>query len=240
MQQRALTALLRSPRPFTISGMVALVLEAVSANVWVGNMLERLSQAVVILLMILLTFAVPLGNILAKGPPDTVVITGPGLTSPIVITNPSLLRGFGFYSFEDVNRRIAEPKDPGPGYVITRYLEQGSDLTARDRAIYHLRPSGEPGLVFYEGLIDENMWSEFDGYWYHASEAGDATIRSILNEHGIVYGIDTSSSVARNRLSEASVLVTSLVILVIVVVASIMVRKGRAKRMSHRTSATNR
>lgn len=240
MQQRALTVLLRTPRPFTISSLVTLVLEAVSQNVRVGNMLERLSRAVMILVMMVLSVAVPLGNVLAKGPPDKVVITGPGLTSPIIITNPSLLSGFGFYSFEDVNHRIAEPKDPGPGYVITRYLAHGTELTPRDRAIYHLRPSGEPGLVFHEGLIDENMWSEFDGYWYHASEAGDATIRSILNEHGIVYGIDTSSPAARSRPFEAGVLAASLMVLVIVVGALVVVRRGRAKRTSHRTSAANR
>jgi hypothetical protein len=135
--------------------------------------------------LVLLALVMPAGGVLAKGPPAKAIIEGPGLQEPVEVTDLRLLQGLSIFGFEDINRPIEEPANLEKGYTVTRYSQDGSKLMAWDRAIYYPGAPGEPGVVFYEGLVDPNMWSEFDGRWYAVTEAGEVTIQEILVANGV-------------------------------------------------------
>lgn len=124
-------------------------------------------------------FLIPVGIAVAKGPPDKVIITGPGLVEPIEITEVGQLQEFSIYDFENINVRVPEPKDPGQGYVIIRY--------SYDWLVYYPQPVGERGYILYKGLLSPDMSSEFDGYWYRASERGDMAMRRLLSDAGLIW-----------------------------------------------------
>lgn len=138
-------------------------------------------------LMLFSALLIPYTVALAKGPPDKVTITGPGLKAPVEITDAETLQAFSFFQFEDSEHAIASPNHPGYGYVVTRFVrESEGDYLAWDRLSFHPNPSGSGGLVHYEGLLGEGMSSEFDGGWYLASDAGDAAVREILIREGVL------------------------------------------------------
>ncbi|HBY92719.1 MAG TPA: hypothetical protein DEP84_01955 [Chloroflexi bacterium] len=144
-----------------------------------SRMLVGLSGIMIAALMWL--FTAPLA--LAKGPPDKVTITGPGLKNAIEITNRELLPAFGLAEFEDVRSGTIEVPKVGEGYEITSYFKSGSTYRAFDRARYHPDPAGGRGYVFYIGIV--NGWSEYDGKWFHVSEQGEQAMQRILAEHGV-------------------------------------------------------
>src|SRR5262245_11962277 len=83
----------------------------------------------------------------AKGPPSKVIIAGPGLAGEVEITDPETLQAFSFFQFENIYRKVDAPPDPGEGYVVTRYIENGLTLIPWDRVIYypeiHVGPDGK-------------------------------------------------------------------------------------------------
>jgi len=134
---------------------------------------------------VLLTLVIPAGGVLAKGPPAKAIIEGPGLQEQVEITDVKILQGLSIFGFEDISRPIEEPANLGNGYTVTRYIQDGSKLMAWDRAIYYPGVLGEPGVVFYEGLVGPNMWSEFDGRWYAVTPTGEGMIQEILAANGV-------------------------------------------------------
>ncbi|HJS29029.1 MAG TPA: hypothetical protein VJ768_05380 [Anaerolineales bacterium] len=123
------------------------------------------------------------GVAFAKGPPAKVVIEGPGLETPIEISEALPLMAFSLFQFEDVERPIDPPADSGVGYTITRYILDGEKLTPWDRLVYYPGAEGKPGVVYLEGMLSGS--SEYDGMWYGVSSDGDAAMRSILSGAGI-------------------------------------------------------
>ena len=142
-------------------------------------MISKILRSLVIVLSLALLLP---GVILAKGPPSKVSITGPGLADEVEITDPDQLMAFSFFQFENIGRKIDPPATTGEGYVVTRYVQDGAKLIPWDRVIYYPGANGELGIVFLEGLIGESA-SEFDGYWYWASQDGDMAMQKILTEH---------------------------------------------------------
>jgi hypothetical protein len=106
----------------------------------------------------------------AKGPPDKVIVQGPGLSGEVEITDPRRLQAFGFFQFEDISQRVDPPSDPGPGYVITRYVrDPARGWIAWNRLIYYPPRGGRPGVVWAEGL---SVTTNYDGFWYAVSAEG--------------------------------------------------------------------
>jgi hypothetical protein len=121
-------------------------------------------------------------QVLAKGAPAKVIITGPGLTGEVLITDPKLLQAFSFFQFEDINHQIMAPTSPDEGYIVTRYVQDRSQ--AWDRVIYYPQPAGVAAIAFLEGLIGSSS-TEFDGQWYQVSSEGDTAMRQLLAAHGV-------------------------------------------------------
>ena len=110
----------------------------------------------------------------AKGGFDFITITGSGSKEAVRVTDPALTEDFFAFAnfFED---RTKEPADPGEGYEILRYYEQGVSARAFDRLHYY----PESALVFYDGI--ENGESEYDGHWYTANPAIEPLFESALS-----------------------------------------------------------
>jgi hypothetical protein len=121
----------------------------------------------------------------AKGPPSLVSITGPGLAEPVEIDDPTVLEAFSFFIFEDVTTAQAAPDNPGEGYVVTRYItaNNGISLKPWDRVIYYPASGEVDSSAYLEGLIGEDMSTEFDGAWYPVSTEGEAAMQAIIRAH---------------------------------------------------------
>lgn len=124
------------------------------------------------------------GSVLAKSPPDKVVIRVPGLSREVEITDPQVLPAFSFFGFEDITRRVDPPPHSGKGVIITRYIREGGKWIPWDRLIYYPPRNGASGVVFLEGLIGPGS-TQFDGLWYSVSPEGDRAMRRILQEWGV-------------------------------------------------------
>lgn len=123
---------------------------------------------------LLLALAAPA---LAKGTFARLTISGGALGTPQVVTDPALL---GFYAFSDFSHgAIPKPDKPGPEYSITRYeQDETGKYVPWDMLRYYPSPSGGPGFVYYDGLV--NGWSEYDRKWYRANPDAEAALRPLI------------------------------------------------------------
>jgi hypothetical protein len=148
---------------------------------------------------------------LAKGPADKITISGPGLRGVVEITDQATLEALPIFAPADIefdNRRGIAAPEVGEGYELVRYFQQGNTLRAIDMAHYYPNPSGGVGYVFYDGLVDPGMYSEFDGKWYPATPKGDAVMKQLLAQHGV--SLLPSTGVRSRSLVDLLVLVGGL------------------------------
>ena len=128
----------------------------------------------------------------AKGPPDMITITGPGIDGELRITDPGELAPFSFYQFNDLGRRTKAPDaDLGSAYHITRYVNDSgagkNSLKAWDSLTYYLNPDGGLGYLFFDGLDPAIGSTEGQGEWYLPSEEGDAMMKHLLVQSGALH-----------------------------------------------------
>jgi hypothetical protein len=133
---------------------------------------------------------IPLSVAFAKGPPEQVTISGPGIDGEITIADSNVLNAFSFYQFNDLNRRLDEPPQvEGDGYKITRWLTQQKQGTRQllpwDTLTYYPDPAGGPGYVFFDGLDPSIGSTEGQGRWFLASEEGGAAMQAIIRAHPV-------------------------------------------------------
>ena len=123
----------------------------------------------------------------AKGPADKATLAGPGLATAIEIADPADLAALGFLALEQVETNgragVTPPADPGPAFLLTRYLRQPDGRYRAWDELHYYPAAGTPGLIFFDGLVGSSS-TEFDGKWYPATPAGDAALRRILARHG--------------------------------------------------------
>jgi hypothetical protein len=132
--------------------------------------------AAISLAMLLMLLAFPRAAS-AKGPFGLVIISGGGLAADIEVTDRHLLDFFSFSDFYE--SRIEAPSAPGLGYVVSRGSTSGSGtFVAWDRLRYYPGADGQPGYVYYEGLV--NGSSEYDGHWYRASANAEQYMLPLL------------------------------------------------------------
>jgi hypothetical protein len=177
------------------------------------------------LILIAALALIPLSVALAKGPPEQVTISGPGIDGEITIANSNVLNAFSFYQFNDLTRIMDEPPQvTGEGYKITRWLTQRRQgkyqLFPWDYLTYYPDPAGGPGYIFFDGLDPSIGGTEGQGEWFLASEAGGAAIQDIINSN--VAAPSTSSAVP--------VAVPIMAVLTGLIVASAVVLEFRARR----------
>lgn len=135
------------------------------------------------LLLISVALLVLTSPAFAKGSPDKILISGPGLDESVAITDTSALQHLSLGALEDFGQRI----DPQPqrlgGFQIDRLVRQGASYWTFDRLTYYPPAPGERGVIFYAGLRAVGSGSsEYDGQWFYATSAGDTSMARLLTE----------------------------------------------------------
>jgi len=157
--------------------------------------IEATTRGIVILTLLLAASVISASPAFAKGPVDKISIAGPGLATPIEITNPELLRGLDPWAamFVDWGRGPkAEPPSAGKHYEVFFYLkEKNADFSLIYALYYSPAPSGKqeyiylpgPGEKWYRLNIGTIIRDGQDGKWHYATPAWDATMQRVLEEH---------------------------------------------------------
>src|SRR6476469_857786 len=102
---------------------------------------------------------------LAKGPPDKITIRGPGIQGEASVTDRTMTSPLGLAEFENVAQGAIAPPAVGADYDITRYYQSNNGgYVAFDQVRYYPMPGGQPGYVFYVGIV--NGSGPYDGKWY--------------------------------------------------------------------------
>ena len=188
--------------------------------------LSRISRIAPIVVIIMLFLS--LHPVLAKGPPDKLIISGPGTPGEVTVTDVALLADVGLGSLEEFST-ISPPAGLVQSYEVTRYFKNGEIFTPFDRLHYYVDPTGGRGYIFYDGLsFDHNSgWSEYDGKWFRASAAGDIAMRALLKHIGAApkAGILSATGSAATPVRELAALACGLVIACLLcVVSGVMAR----------------
>ena len=139
-------------------------------------MVKKIAFALLLLIAFWLVSHTPVS---AKGAPDKVTISGPGIDGEIEVTDVLLLEVFGFYRFNDMGNKVSKPIMVGDGYVITRFISHEDRMIAWDKVTYYHSQDGDNGVLFFNGLL-QGMSTEGQGYWYLATEEGDKIMERIL------------------------------------------------------------
>ena len=121
--------------------------------------------------------------VLAKGPFACLLVSGGGLSGELEINEPALLE---FFSFAEMfTARLPQAPDNAEdllvqAYDITRFAQDESNgkLVPFDRLHFVPSEGEEPGLVYYDGII--NGSSEYDKQWYKAHPQVEAVFQRII------------------------------------------------------------
>ena len=171
--------------------------------------------------LLILFISVPLAS--AKGSPDKITITGPGLASPIEITNPEILSQFNPWDgqFLDKDRRIVtEPPQVNALYEVLFYFRETSGEFHLFYALYYsLARSGTRGDIY---LPQENeKWHVMNNLtiarrsgWLYASPEWDSLMQQLLKDQQ-TSSPTSMSAIANNpitRIIGGSVLAVILIV----------------------------
>jgi hypothetical protein len=192
---------------------------------WKDKAMHKSARRKLTFVLIAALMLIPLSVARAKGPPEQVTISGPGINGEITITGSDVLNAFSFYQFNDLNRILdAPPQIEGEGYHITRWLTQQKQGTRQllpwDTLTYYPDPAGGPGYVYFDGLDPSIGSTQGQGEWYVASEAGGAAMTAIIANHA-------AAQRASSKGVPTALPVAALIMLLIASAAVIAIRARR-------------
>lgn len=125
-----------------------------------------------------------------------VTVTGPGLTSALVLTDADRLTMFQDLAFDGNVPR--EPADLGAAYFEVQ-LAIGDGTQVGATVVYHYYPgiNSDHGYMYYADMIDDSSPSE--GQWFQLSDVTDHALRSILRIGGVRFGVSTAGCVVTEQ-----------------------------------------
>ena len=149
-------------------------------------------KRLVYLVVLWFVFLFPTSVALAKEPADKILISGPGLSEPIEITDPQILAQFNPYAsnFLDLRRGVhAELPIVDRVYnVLFYFYNTGGTLEARFAFQY---APGQTGSIYLPGKNDELyklnsiiLREGFDGHWIAASQEWVNLMQRLLEGDG--------------------------------------------------------
>lgn len=181
--------------------------------------------------LLIICSAAVASQVAAKGPPSKLVIEGPGLQSPIEVTEAETLRALGLFEILESDslpvEAIEPPEGLGPGYILTRYYGTGDC----DRVRYHADPAGGQGYIYdIGGRCGRIMGSSWDGQWFRVSARAEEVIQGLLAEHDVQ--LAGSDSGPTRSLSWASWILPLLYVVLALSVGGLAVAIGwRVRRL---------
>ncbi len=120
----------------------------------------------------------------AKGRPDRLAISGPGLTGVVEVSDLNLLEGLDLMEMIAQRQIITAPNISG-AYELTSYYREDNQYRVAHRVRYTLNPSGGAGFVYDLGGADSGVVANHDGKWFCAAPYADAALRSLLQRLGV-------------------------------------------------------
>jgi hypothetical protein len=117
-----------------------------------------------------------------------VVISGPGLKTPIEITDPEVANRFGLALLDNLDKqRIDAPKSPGEDfYTIDRgFRDQKGTIVGYDHVRFYPDPATGRGWFRFMGT--DGYESEYNGAWFQPSPAGEEAVLAVLADHGVTF-----------------------------------------------------
>jgi hypothetical protein len=144
---------------------------------------KRIAIAVLGLAVLLAPTATALAKELGR-----VVISGPGLSSPIEITDPEIASQLGPDNLDNFEMQInTPPAHPGDSfYTIDRsYPGPNGQMVGTDHLRYYPNPDTGHGLIFYVGM--DKGYSSQTGHWFAAKPEGETLLLKLLAEHGVTF-----------------------------------------------------
>ena len=130
------------------------------------------------LVMLLLCLSVLVTQ--AKGRPDKLTISGPGLKGMIEVTDSKWLDGLDLGDFV-VYDAISAPRT-GDGYELTAFYQEDQQYHVSMSLHYFLNPSGASGFVYYSDSDGTDYDSSRTGKWYCAAPFADGAVRNLLQK----------------------------------------------------------
>jgi hypothetical protein len=139
-----------------------------------------------LLFVLTLTLLVPAPLIQAKGQIQKVVLTGPGINTPIEITDQAFLDSWN--SLLGMEDGVSYPQEGKPlsqaphvevGYDLVRYMQEPDGQSyVWDRLRYYPNAAGQPGYTFYIGL-ESGEWV-YNRQWFQVTPHGEAMMQQEL------------------------------------------------------------
>lgn len=116
-----------------------------------------------------------------------VVISGPGLKTPIEIIDPEVANRFGLALVDDLNRqKIDPPKSVGEDfYTIDRGFSDKGTIVGYDHVRYY--PNPETGRGWFQYMGTDGYKGKYDGAWFQASPEGERAVLEVLADHGVTF-----------------------------------------------------
>jgi hypothetical protein len=174
-----------------------------------------------------LTVLVMVTPVLAKGPVDKITIEGPGLASPIEITDSEILSRFDPWGgqFIGTGGPLAGPppnvKEP---YLVKFYLEdQQGNLTLRYMFYYYFNPAETtgyiylpgPGEPYYQINTGTIIRGKSDGQWHKAIPGWDNVMTDVVAQSRVGF-----SSFENLNPAQVAAVFVGIGMLLVVVIAS--------------------
>lgn len=167
----------------------------------------------------------------AKGAPDKVTITGPGLAAPIEISDPGILDQFNPWDgqFLDKDRTAVTdtPQGTAPYEVLFYFKDAGGELRLFYAFQYLPEPSGMRGRIYLpqenEKYYDMNNFTiARRSGWLYANPQWDSFVKPLL--------VDQRNSAPTFWPSVTGDLITPIVGALVVIFGSVMLWFLRRKR----------
>lgn len=140
-----------------------------------------------IIVMILVAGALEPSRVIeAKGPPNAITISGPGLLGVVEIDDAELLQNLGFAGLEDLDNMLdAPPEVVGPGFHIYRLgmdMTNGGALEPYEELMYYPDAAGGTGYVHYLGILNGTM--QYDDHWFVPHTQSEQDLLRLLMDQG--------------------------------------------------------
>ena len=171
----------------------------------------------------------------AKGSPDKITITGPGLAAPIEITDPSILDQFNPWdgNFLDKNRTMVTdtPQDQAPYEVLYYSRDPGGEFRLFYAFYYLPAASGMRGQIYLPEEQDKRYVMNNETIarrsgWLYASPEWDSFMQRLLRDQQ-AFSLTSVSAVARNLLTHSTGSNAFAIILIVSAVTLWLLRRRR-------------
>jgi hypothetical protein len=140
--------------------------------------------ACVLLAAVFMVAPLPARLTLAKGNPSKVMISGPGIKTPVVITDKVIQDALTLSVLEDFETRVIQAPIVGEAYEIVQYVDEPTgEEFAISRLLYFPGMAGQRSILFNVLDLGFDKPGTTAGNWYYPIAQGEAILTAFLAKH---------------------------------------------------------